>query len=239
MIERDGYMIPKKIHYCWFGKGKKSRLALKCIESWHQYCPDYEMIEWNEENFDIDMKGYTRMCYAEKKYAYLSDYVRLWVVEKYGGIYLDTDVEVIRPLEKLLQEDAYFGFENKRYVNTGLGFGSIAHGTVIQAMLKEYDALLDGKNGVRMCPELNTKALTALGLKQNGQKQKVWEAAVYPVNVLNPYDSVTGKLEKTADTVSIHWYAASWMNKTQKLRGKITRPIHRIWGVDVFKRFRI
>ena len=179
------------------------------------------------------------MCYAEKKYAYLSDYVRLWAVEKYGGIYLDTDVEVIRPLEKLLQEDAYFGFENKRYVNTGLGFGSIAHGTVIQAMLKEYDALLDGKNGVRMCPELNTKALTALGLKQNGQKQKVWEAAVYPVNVLNPYDSATGKLEKTADTVSIHWYAASWMNKTQKLRGKITRPIHRIWGVDVFKRFRI
>ena len=87
------------------------------------------MIEWNEENFDIDMNGYTRMCYAEKKYAYLSDYVRLWAVEKYGGIYLDIDVEVIRPLEKLLQEDAYFGFENKRYVNTGLGFGSIAHGT--------------------------------------------------------------------------------------------------------------
>ena len=104
-------MIPKKIHYCWFGKGKKSRLALKCIESWHQYCPDYEMIEWNEENFDIDMNGYTRMCYAEKSMHNLSDYVRLWAVEKYGGIYLDTDVEAIRPLEKLLQEDAYFGFE--------------------------------------------------------------------------------------------------------------------------------
>ena len=145
------------------------------------------MIEWNEENFDIDMNGYTRMCYAEKKYAYLSDYVRLWAVEKYGGIYLDTDVEVIRPLEKLLQEDAYFGFENKRYVNTGLGFGSAAHGAVLRAMLKEYDVLLDGKNGVRMCPELNTKALTALGLKQNGQKQKIWEAAVYPVNVATVY----------------------------------------------------
>lgn len=78
-------MIPKKIHYCWFGKGKKSKLALKCIRSWRQYCPEYEVIEWNEENFDIDMNGYTRMCYAEKKYAYLSDYVRLWVVEKYGG----------------------------------------------------------------------------------------------------------------------------------------------------------
>ncbi len=152
------------------GKGKKSRLALKCIESWHQYCPDYEMIEWNEENFDIDMNGYTRMCYAEKKVCIFKRLCQTLGGGKVWRIYLDTDVEAIRPLEKLLQEDAYFGFENKRYVNTGLGFGSIAHGTVIQAMLKEYDALLDGKNGVRMCPELNTKALTALGLKQNGQK---------------------------------------------------------------------
>ena len=104
-------MIPKKIHYCWFGKGKKSRLALKCIRSWRQYCPEYEVIEWNEENFDIDMNGYTRMCYAEKKYAYLSDYVRLWVVEKYGGIYFDTDVEVIRSLEELLRMMHFFALK--------------------------------------------------------------------------------------------------------------------------------
>ena len=82
MIGRDGYMIPKKIHYCWFGKGKKSKLALKCIRSWRQYCPEYEVIEWNEENFDIDMNGYTRMCYAEKKYAYLSDLITSTSVSK-------------------------------------------------------------------------------------------------------------------------------------------------------------
>ena len=199
MIGRDGYMIPKKIHYCWFGKGKKSKLALKCIRSWRQYCPEYEVIEWNEENFDIDMNGYTRMCYAEKKYAYLSDYVRLWVVEKYGGIYFDTDVEVIRSLEELLRNDAFFCFENKQYVASGLGFGSVAHGKVIQAMLKEYEILLDGKNGVRMCPKLNTQA---------------------------------------ENTFSIHWYEATWMSKHLKIRGMITRPIHRIFGVDVFQRFR-
>lgn len=231
-------MIPKKIHYCWFGKGQKPKLALKCIKSWHRYCPDYEIIEWNEENFDINMNGYTRMCYEKKMYAYLSDYVRLWVVEKYGGIYFDTDVEVIRSPEELRQEDAYFGFENTKYINTGLGFGSVAHGAVVQAMLKEYDILLDGKNGVRMCPKLNTQALKALGLKQNGKKQKVCEAVIYPVDVLNPYNSATGRLEKTANTFSIHWYAATWMSKRQKIRGMITRPIHRIFGVDVFQRFR-
>lgn len=175
---------------------------------------------------------------CRKKYAYLSDYVRLWVVEKYGGIYFDTDVEVIRSLEELLRNDAFFCFENKQYVASGLGFGSVAHGKVIQAMLKEYEILLDRKNGVRMCPKLNTQALVALGLKQNGRKQNVCEAVIYPMDVLNPYNSATGKLEKTENTFSIHWYEATWMSKHLKIRGMITRPIHRIFGVDVFQRFR-
>ena len=111
------------------------------------------------------MNGYTRMCYAEKKYAYLSDYVRLWVVEKYGGIYFDTDVEVIRSLEELLRNDAFFCFENKQYVASGLGFGSVAHGKVIQAMLKEYEILLDGKNGVRNVSEIEYTSVGSIGVK--------------------------------------------------------------------------
>ena len=110
---------------------------------------------------------------------------------------------------------------------------------IIQAMLKEYDDTVGWKEWSKNVSGTEYKSIDSIRLKTEWQKQKIWEAAVYPVNVLNPYDSATGKLEKTADTVSIHWYAASWMNKTQKLRGKITRPIHRIWGVDVFKRFRI
>ena len=89
-------MIPKKIHYCWFGKGQKPKLAEKCIESWKKYCPDYEIIEWNEDNFNLDTNGYTRYCYSNKKWAYLSDFVRLCVVEEYGGIYFDTDVELLK-----------------------------------------------------------------------------------------------------------------------------------------------
>ena len=231
-------MIPKKINYCWFGKGEKSKLAVKCINSWRKYCPDYEIIEWNEDNFDVTMNGYTEMCYKEKKYAYLSDYARLLIVAEHGGLYFDTDVELVKSPDELLSNDAFFGFENEEYVATGLGFGSVPHGIAIEYMLAEYVPLLNGTNGTMVCPRLNTKALVKLGLVQNGLEQKVCDAVIYPPSIFNPYDSATGKLNKTNETISIHWYAATWMSKRQKIRGMITKPLHRIFGVDAFKRFR-
>ena len=117
-------MIPRKIHYCWFGRGKKPRLAQKCIASWKKYCPDYEIIEWNEDNFDVNRNAYTQMCYKEKKYAFLTDYLRLLIGEEHGGIYFDTDVEAVRSFDELLDNPAFFGFENDRFVNTGEGFGA-------------------------------------------------------------------------------------------------------------------
>ena len=231
-------MIPKIIHYCWFGGNPLPEESKKYIDTWKKYCPEYEIKEWNENTFDVAEVPYTKEAYEEKKWAFITDYVRLYALKNFGGIYMDTDVEVIRSLEELLRNDAFFCFENKQYVASGLGFGSVAHGKVIQAMLKEYEILLDGKNGVRMCPKLNTQALVALGLKQNGRKQNVCEAVIYPMDVLNPYNSATGKLEKTENTFSIHWYEATWMSKHLKIRGMITRPIHRIFGVDVFQRFR-
>lgn len=231
-------MIPKTIHYCWFGRGEKPKLAQKCIASWKKFCPDYEIIEWNEDNFDVAMNGYTKMCYEEKKYAFLSDYARLVIVAEHGGLYFDTDVELVKSPDELLSKDAFFGFENEKYVATGLGFGSVSHGIAIEAMLTEYDTLLDGKNGTIGCPKLNTKALVKLGLVQNGLEQKVQDAVIYPPVFFNPYDSATGELKRTSETVSIHWYAASWMSKHQKIRGMMTRPLHRIFGVDAFQRFR-
>ena len=230
-------MIPKVIHYCWFGHGEKPELARKCIASWKKFCPDYEIIEWNEGNFDVKQNGYTQMCYEEKKYAFLSDYVRLLVVAEYGGIYFDTDVELLKSLNQLLDHEAFFGFETPEYVASGLGFGSIAHGTVIEAMLAEYEQLLDGQNGMIGCPRLNTAALVKLGLVQNGKIQTIHNAVIYPVSYFNPYESSTGRLIKTEDTISVHWYAATWMSKKQKLRSFISRPLHRIFGVDAFKRF--
>ena len=197
-------MIPKTVHYCWFGRGEKPKLARKCIASWKKFCPDYEIIEWNEDNFDVAMNGYTKMCYEEKKYAFLSDYARLVIVAEHGGMYFDTDVELVKSPDELLSKDAFFGFENEAYVNTGLGFGSVSHGSVVEAMLAEYDTLLNGKNGTIGCPKLNTKALVKLGLVQNGLEQKVQDAVIYPPVFFNPYDSATGELNRTRETISIH-----------------------------------
>lgn len=231
-------MIPETIHYCWFGRKPKPKLAQRCIASWRKYCPDYEIIEWNEDNFDVTRNGYTRMCYEQKKYAFLSDYVRLLVVKERGGIYFDTDVELIRPIGALLENEAFFCFETAEYVATGLGFGSVAHGEAISLMLAEYDFLLDGTQGTRGCPRLNTSALVKRGLLQNGAVQQVAGALILPVDYMNPFEPATGILHKTENTISVHWYSAAWLSPWRRLRTRMMRPLHRVFGVDAFKRFR-
>lgn len=229
-------MIPKKIHYCWFGRGEKPKLAEKCIRSWKKYCPDYEIIEWNEDNFAINMNGYTRYCYDNQKWAFLSDYARLAVIYEHGGIYFDTDVEVIRSFDDLLQNKAFAGFENEEFVASGLGFGAEPHNEAMRLMLEEYKPYLDGQHGTAGCPILNTSALEKIGLVRDGNYQELSDITVYPKEYFNPYDDPTGKLNSTRNTYSIHWYAKSWMSKAQILRSIITRPFHRIFGVDVFHR---
>lgn len=231
-------MIPKMIHYCWFGGNPKPKLAERCIASWKKYCPDWEIIEWNESNFDVNRNGYTRMCIAQKKYAFLSDYVRLLVVAEQGGIYFDTDVEVIRSIDSLLENDAFYCFETPEYVASGLGFGSVAGGETINAMVREYDGLLDGSSGVVGCPNLNTAALVKLGLKTDGSLQQVADALILPSEYMNPFNPATGVINKTKNTLSIHWYSASCLSPWRRLRTRITRPIRRIFGENVFRRFR-
>lgn len=221
-------MIPKKIHYCWFGRGEKSDKAKKCIASWHRLCPDYEIIEWNEDNFDIHLNPYTEMCYEERKFAFLSDYARLWILEREGGLYFDVDVEVIRSFDPLLTHEAFFGFENNEYVATGLGFGTEAGHPVLRAMLAAYDPLLDGAHGTIGCPILNTQALDAFGLVKNGQLQEIGGAVIYPAEYFNPYNDILGKLCKTENTYSIHWFAKSWMSRGAILRSKLSKPWHRL-----------
>lgn len=220
-------MIPKKIHYCWFGRGEKSKLAQKCIASWKKYMPDYEIIEWNEDNFDVNTIAYTKMCYEQKRYAFLTDYLRLLIINEHGGLYFDTDVEVVRSFDNLLDCGAFFGFEINQYVNTGEGFGAEAGHPIVEQMLKEYENLLDGLHGTIGCPHLNTEALLKFGLKQNGQFQNLGDATIYPADYFNPYDDPTGILKKTENTYSIHWYGKSWMDKKTVLRSKLSKPIHR------------
>lgn len=231
-------MIPKIIHYCWFGRGEKPKLAKKCIASWKKYCPDYKLIEWNEDNFDIDAYPYAKYCLENKKYAFLSDFVRLVVVSKHGGIYFDTDVELIKRPDELLKYEAFYGFENEKNVNTGQGFGSVAMHPTIVEMEKEYEKLRPNDAGeypLVVCPKLNTEALLQFGLVLDGTRQNIAGAEILPIEYLNPYDDPTGRLNKTKNTISIHWYSKSWMSKGTILRSKLTKPFHRIFGTDCFK----
>lgn len=234
-------MVPPKIHYCWFGRGEKPKLAQKCIASWKKYCPDYEIIEWNEDNFNLDYNGYTRYCYDNKKWAFLSDFARLVVVAEHGGIYFDTDVELLKRPDELLKFEAFYGFENNENINTGQGFGAAASHPTIEAMKAQYTALEPDETGVYpivVCPALNTAALLPFGLKLDGTRQNVAGAEILPIDWMNPYDDPTGRMNKTKNTISIHWYSKSWLSKGEILRSTLTKPLHRIFGVDAFKRFR-
>lgn len=230
-------MIPKTIHYCWFGRGEKSNLSQKCIRSWKHYCPHYRIIEWNEDNFDVYMNAYTKTCYDNEKWAFLSDYVRLVVVYQNGGIYFDTDVEAIRSFDALLDNDAFFGFENTQFVATGLGFGARKGHPFVKEMIKQYEHIIDDGFKTVMCPTLNTEALLPFGLKRDGSLQILDNnTVVYPKEYFNPLDDSTGRLNITSNTYSINHYGKSWMKKSLKLRSKLTRPFHRILGTDFFRK---
>ena len=204
-------MIPKIIHYCWFGRGEKPELAKKCIASWKKFCPDFEIREWNEDNCDYLAMPFMAEAYAAKKYAFVSDVMRLVVLERYGGMYFDTDVEVLRDISPLLDDEGFIGFENDQYVASGLTIAAEAHHPVIQAMIEEYK-----------------KMMGRFGLARSGQEQLVAGIHVYPADYFNPLDSVTGKLTKTKNTYSIHWYSMSWLPKRKQIRAKIGRVIRRI-----------
>ena len=225
-------MISKIIHYCWFGHGEKPELAKKCIASWCKFCPDFEIREWNEDNCDYLAMPFMAEAYAAKKYAFVSDVMRLVVLEQYGGVYFDTDVEVLRDISPLLDDEGFIGFENEQFVNSGQVMAAVPHQPVVQAMIEEYKKLhfanADGSLNAVGCPHLNTDVMERFGLVRNGQEQLAAGIHVYPADYFNPLDSVTGKLTKTEHTYSIHWYSMSWMEKSTQIRVKIGRIYRRI-----------
>lgn len=212
-------MIPKRIHYCWFGRGEKSELAKKCIESWKKYCPDYEIIEWNEDNFDINSNLYVKEAYENKKYAFVTDYVRLLVTYTYGGIYMDTDVEVIKSLDDYLHHEGVSGFENDSQIQTGLmacreGF------PLFGELLHFYDNVRfvnkDGSLNLTTNVETITNMMIKHGFIPNGQYQEVEGFALYPSNVFCPEHSKLMNKDYMKDTATIHFFAGSW--KSEKAR---------------------
>lgn len=229
-------MIPKVIHYCWFGRGEKSRLMKKCIRSWKKYCPDYEIIEWNEDNFDVNGIKFIKGAYDAKKWAFVTDYARLDIIYKHGGIYLDTDVELLKPLDDLLGYKGFFGFEGKN-IATGLGFGAEKGNLLVKQMRDDYNNDVYSKDN-EICPVKNTRVLVNNGLVADGTKQEIDGVVFLPNDYLCPLENATGVLKKTENTVAIHWFDKSWVDKGLRLRSKITRVFHRFFGEDCFEKLK-
>ena len=232
-------MIPKIVHYCWFGRNPLPVSAQKCIASWRKFFPDYEIKEWNEDNIDVNIIPYTQQAYEAKKYAFVSDYARFWILYHEGGLYFDTDVEVIRPFDDILKRGAFMGLEidgskkgTKVAINPGLGLGAEAGLQIYHEILDSFTKLnfydVDGgRNKYTMIPMV-TDIFLRRGLLSNSHVQQICGITIYPQCYFNPYNSINGKLQLTSETHSIHWYSATWIEPRALWLLKIKRIIRRL-----------
>lgn len=258
-------MIPKIIHYCWFGHNPLPESAQKCIESWRKFFPGYEIWQWSEMEleassnlddndnvnclydklmgFDVNSIQYTREAYEAKKYAFVSDYARFWILYKSGGLYFDTDVEVIKPMDDIIERGPFMGIEligadGMPLVNPGLGLG-------VESQNPFYKKVLDYYNGQRFLNEdgsLNqttvvtrvTGVLTEAGMQATPTMQMVGDIWIYPSDYFNPLDDLTGKLKTTENTRSIHWYKNSWSDNSS-FRQWLSKMSHRVFGMKLHR----
>lgn len=230
--------IPKIIHYCWVGGNPKPQSVLYCIESWKRCCPDYEIREWNETNYDFTKNEYMRQAYEAKKWGFVPDYARLDIVYEHGGIYLDTDVEMVRSFDDLLEHESFFGFEDtgdgEHYVNCGHGFGAVPHHDVVKSARDMYAQLSfvneDGTLNLLASPYYTTQALRLHGLLQENRDQSLPGVQIFASDVLCPKNFRTGKLTKTPRTVSIHHFTASWVDEKIKQEAAHQQTIKNRFG---------
>lgn len=235
--------IPKIIHYCWVGGKPKPQSVLYCIESWKRFCPDYEIREWNETNYDFSKNEYMRQAYEAKKWGFVPDYARLDIIYTYGGIYFDTDVELLRNLDSLLDQEGFMGFENtgdgEFFVNCGHGFGAVSHNEVIRQTRDLYDHVSfineDGTPNLLASPYYTTQSLRKIGLKQTNQDQQLPGMTIYASDVFCPKNFRTGKIKRTSRTVSIHHFTASWVDEKIKKEMAHQQKIRNTFGPIVGK----
>ncbi|WP_165249380.1 glycosyltransferase family 32 protein [Adlercreutzia sp. ZJ141] len=207
-------MIPKVIHYIWFGGNQLSPLAKRCIASWEKYCPDYEIKRWDESNFDVMQNRYCREAYEAKKWAFVSDYARLWILTHEGGIYMDTDVEVLGSLDLFLDEEAFSGFESETQIPTGLMACRDSFPLFVR-LLRDYDNRVflkpDGTFDTTTNVIYITEACLDEGLVLNGEKQTIAGFTLYPQDYFCPKDYRTKQLRLTKNTRTIHHFDGSWL----------------------------
>lgn len=230
-------MIPKRIHYCWFGEHPLGKLEQRCVESWMRICPDYEIVLWNEKNSPLEDNEYVQQAFHMRKWAFVSDYVRLKVISEYGGIYLDTDVEVLKPLDEFLDQSGFLGFESLKNVATCV-IGSVKHHPFLNWLVQEYDKRTFCSTDGRWDDTTNTRWLTAIlcdmGLQRNGMLQFLSDIAIYPPDIFCPRNLQTGKLCLTERSAAIHHFAGSWMTPRQRFHTKAAQYL----GVENTRRLK-
>ena len=239
-------MIPKIIHYCWLGGKPLTPLAKKCVESWQRIMPDYEIKRWDESNYDFKKNKFMANACRQKKWGFVTDYARLDIIYKYGGIYFDTDVEVLKPFDDFLKYPAFCGFESKHFINFGHGFGAEKGNPIIKKIMEPYENMNFKvnenilkqaasyskiniekcyKQNTVPCPIIQTQILTKnYGLKQDNTRQTLDSMEIFPSSYFAPKNNANLPI-KTDSAYSVHWYAASWLPWYYQVYFKIKKSI--------------
>lgn len=231
--------IPQTVHYIWFGRGDKTDLIRSCIKKNKNILNDWQFIEWNEETYDISCCDYVRGAYEEKKYAFASDYARFDILYKYGGVYLDTDVEMIKTFPKeFLEKEGFMGVESNNKIAPGLVFACKPGNPIVLEILEDYrkDKFLlnDGSYNLETVVDRVTRIFQRHGFITNGEKQEIEGFVVYPCEYFCAYDFVMSEFNITEKTISIHHYTATWVSLYSKLKKKIQKFIRLVFGKKIY-----
>ncbi len=220
-------LIPKKLHYMWLGRNPLPDSLKKCIDSWKRYCPDYEIIEWNEDNYDIEKHPYMKQAYDAKAYGFVPDYARLDILYNEGGFYLDTDVEIKRNIDDLCYQESFCGVEKWQIINFGGMSGAIKGHPMIKKFLNARESIFfvdeNGKQNRNTCGFYDTKVAIDSGYKINGQTQCICGMNIYAYDYFHPYDYMSGTVKETENTHSIHWFNGGWLDEKMKMANEQTK----------------
>ena len=232
----DKPMIPKVIHYCWFGGKLIPEKNLLWMESWKKYCPDYEIVRWDESNYDVSQNKYMYQAYKAGKLGFVPDYARLDIIYKYGGIYLDTDVELISAMDELLYQPAFAGVDGSWRVSLGLGFGAGKENSIVGELREQYSQLnfYDEYGALNMiaAPAVQEKKFQQKGYKKNGEYQIIEGMTIYPEKILSAKCNTTGRIMPTSRTVAIHHFDGSWVDEEKRVKARKIRSLFQKEATD-------
>jgi hypothetical protein len=232
-------LIPRVLHFCWFGGQPLPPAAEACLASWRKHCPDYEIRRWDETCFDVTQTQFSAEAAGRRAWAFVADYARLKIVHDHGGIYLDTDVELVRSLDDLLAWDAFFGFQYDNTINTGHGFGAVAGHRLVGKLLAGYeDCSFFRPNGLpdrTPCPQRDLPAFIAMGFTPDGTRQERNGAVLLPAHCFCPKAFDTGVIRLHSETYAIHHFNASWHSSIEAGYLRRVRRYTRVFGERVGK----